>query len=158
MQSVLEFLFSREYKILYQVGQTFCFERIDRFFIIIRTFYKSVPEFLFYVFAELKKKNSEISVFRPMKETFYEWVRVVHYHLSEDCCKALNIKYGNLVFSFLIYLLVLLIPPTYMVIEQSFLNECHNAKVNSAPFYSSALLKLIESMENYGYTTFKGKF
>ena len=56
-----------------------------------------------------------------------------YYLLTEDCRIAWNFKYLNLVFSFLNYVIVLLITPIYMVISDSFMNKGYIAKINSAP-------------------------
>ena len=42
-----------------------------------------------------------------------------YYLLTEDCRKAWNFKYQNLVFLFLTYAIILLFSPLYMVLEHS---------------------------------------
>ena len=54
---------------------------------------------------------------------------IISYLLTEDCCKAWNFKYQNLVFSFLTCVIILLFPPIYMVIEHSFMNYSYTAKI-----------------------------
>ena len=49
--------------------------------------------------------------------------------LTEDCCKAWNFKYQNLVFLFLSCVIILLFSPIYMVIEHSFMNCSYTAKI-----------------------------
>ena len=52
-----------------------------------------------------------------------------HYLSTEDCRKAWNVKSQNSIFSFLKYLIILLFPPIYMVIEHSFINESYTPKI-----------------------------
>ena len=49
--------------------------------------------------------------------------------LAEDCRKTWSFKYQNLVFSFLTYAIILLFPPIYMVIEDSFMNYSYTANI-----------------------------
>ena len=51
------------------------------------------------------------------------------YRLTEDCRKSWNFKYQNLVFSFLTFVIILLFPPIYMLIEHSFMNYSYTTKI-----------------------------
>ena len=58
-----------------------------------------------------------------------ELVRYKLYLLTEDGHKAWNFKYQNLVFSFVTYVMILLFPLVYMVIEHSFMNYRYSSKI-----------------------------
>ena len=99
--------------------------------------------FMFYIMfskTEIKQLRSTVSLeniagnisckgntFRLDTNTL-ELVRYTLYLLTEDSRKAWNFKYQNLVFSFLTYVIILLFPPIYMVIEHSFMNYSYTAK------------------------------
>ena len=55
--------------------------------------------------------------------------RYTLYLSTEDCRKAWNFKYQNLVFSFLTCVIILLFPPIHMVIEHSFMNYSYITKI-----------------------------
>ena len=56
-------------------------------------------------------------------------------------------QYQNLVFLFLTYKIISLLPPIIMIIEQIFMNQSYSTKISSAPLWSNSSLKFIKAIE-----------